>query len=466
MHEIFHHEIFFETEKSSSKFFMVLGHKKNPTEKGDYPPPHSYPSIFSIAEHFWITKVAVRLFSSLWVLKKSDGKTRYPPSYRKLFSIPVRFRNTRVPPTKFFGTVRKKFKKTVMLPPLLFCMISFITRIFSKQRRFPLRHFSALFDKNFPTEKRDTPFRSTNFFHTRFFLNHKDPPYEIFWSRATKKTTQPCCPPSSPNPMHEIFEFQNFSKHRSVTLQIFSALWDKKTQTEKRYPWSYPWSYPEHFWNTRVPLRKLSTLWTKNFQRKKVMTPISSINFSLTEQFGITRVPPTKVTPSPPLFFYAWNFSFSDFIETQKDSLTNFFSSVRQKKIQTEKRETFPHSHILILPTRAFLKHKGPPCWSFGTVRQKNPTKLWCHTHQHKNFHDETFIRVQNGASKFFSGTVRQKTFDGKCHTQPPIHSLFSLPVLFWNTRVLPTKFFGTVWQTKSDKTVMPPSFAWELSSR
>ena len=52
---------------------------------------------------------------------------------------------------------------------------------FWKHRRVCARCFSAIWDKQFPTEKGDTPLIIHNFFHTRKFLKHKRVPHEVSW---------------------------------------------------------------------------------------------------------------------------------------------------------------------------------------------------------------------------------------------------------------------------------------------
>ena len=59
--------------------------------------------------------------------------------------------------SKCFDTVRQNnFDGKSWYPPPLLSPTFFDTRNFLKHRRVPLRSFSALWDKNFPTENRDT----------------------------------------------------------------------------------------------------------------------------------------------------------------------------------------------------------------------------------------------------------------------------------------------------------------------
>ena len=191
------------------------------------------------------------------------------------------------------------------------------------------------------------------------------------------------------------------------------------------------------------------------------MTPISSINFSLTEHFGITRVPPTKITPSPPLFFLCMKIYIFRFFRNTEGFPYELFQQCETKKTQTEKRETFPHSHILILPTRAFLEHKGPPCGSFGTVRQKNPTKLWCPpppTPMHETFHHHVFFERQKGSPYEHFQHCETKLFRPEKRDTPLfIHKFFP----YQNnseSQGSPLRNFWLMWDEKKvEKAVMPP---------
>ena len=62
--------------------------------------------------------------------------------------------------------------------------------------------------------------------------------------------------------------------------------------------------------------------------------------------------------------------------------------------------------------------------------------------------------------SALWNKTIRKKKRD----IFPRFH-IFYTPERFWNTRVLPTEVFGTARQKNSDKNVMPPSYAWNVSS-
>ena len=89
---------------------------------------------------------------------KFDGTSWYPPTL-----IPNIFRYQNFSETqkgsssKYFDTVRQNnFDGKSWYPPPLLSPKFFDTRNFLKHRRVPLRSFSALWDKNFPTENRDT----------------------------------------------------------------------------------------------------------------------------------------------------------------------------------------------------------------------------------------------------------------------------------------------------------------------
>ena len=120
MHEIFHHEIFFETEKSSSKFFMVLGHKKNPTEKGDYPPPFLSINFFHSGT-FLNHKGRRTTFFVLVSFKKIRRENAIPSLLSKTFFHTSTLQKHKGPPNEIFRYCEKKIQKNRDAPasPLL-----------------------------------------------------------------------------------------------------------------------------------------------------------------------------------------------------------------------------------------------------------------------------------------------------------------------------------------------------------
>ena len=180
------------------------------------------------------------------------------------------------------------------------------------------RNFSALWDKNFSTEKRDTPFSSTKLFETKNFLknsrislrkfsalwdiknlteNRDMPPLihkffsipenfrktEGFLYKAfpfgpvrQKVPTKPWCP-SPPLLCMKIFDKRIFLKHQSVLKWNISVQWDKNFDGKSWY--SPPPSLIQTFSVPEInetlkdpPLRKFSALWDKKFSIENLET--------------------------------------------------------------------------------------------------------------------------------------------------------------------------------------------------
>ena len=92
------------------------------------------------------------------VRQKLRRKIVIPPPLIQTFSIPEDFGNTaqKGSPTKFIGTVRQKnFRRKNVIPPSMHKIFWYPK--FSETSKPCPRKFSALWDKNFSTEKRDTP---------------------------------------------------------------------------------------------------------------------------------------------------------------------------------------------------------------------------------------------------------------------------------------------------------------------
>ena len=175
--------------------------------------PLLFPSFFSIAEIFWQTEVfpheffwscqttklrqiVIPLFSNFFsdtraflkhkgshyetflysgTEKVSPENRGTPLSYPKFLSFPWKFWNTEGSPTKTFGTLRlKTFDGKSWYSPIKHN--SFDTRNFLKNRKVPLQIFSALWEKKFPSQKRDNPPLFYNFFLSRTFGKNRRVP--------------------------------------------------------------------------------------------------------------------------------------------------------------------------------------------------------------------------------------------------------------------------------------------------
>ena len=290
----------------------------------------------------------------------------------------------------------------------LLCMNFFLTRLFETKKRSPTT-FSALYDKIFPTEKRDSPppppkFLSIScFFHTRSFGNTKVPSNENFWYRETKirKNRDTLLPILSP-PLFflcmEFFIFRFFQNAEGSPYDFFQHCETKKFRRKNVKPSLiaiYHFSLPELFWNTRV-------------------LPA--------EVFGAVRQKKIRPNCDAPLIsmkIFIRRHSF----EYRRVTLRFFSGTVRQKAF--DEKTLYPPSYPCSnLATRTFLKHKGPPYECFRTVRQK--------------------------------------VFDKKTWHHLLNHSFFSRPERFWNTTVHPPKIFENVRPRNSKKPWCPhpPSYA------
>ena len=161
-------------------------------------------------------------------------------------------------PTKFFGTVRQSF----------FWRKNVITRIMHKNFRYPKtfetlkgfpRKLSALWDKKFSREKRDTPF------------------------------------------MRKISRYHNISETLQGCSRNLSALWDHVFSTEK---WDTPplFSSVKTFRNQKFSQKQSDSL-TKSFCnvrqtifRGKLWHPFYAYFFSIPEFFWNIEGMPTKIS--------------------------------------------------------------------------------------------------------------------------------------------------------------------------
>ena len=273
------------------------------------------------------------------------------------------------------------------------------------------QNFLALWDQNFSTEKRDTP----------FFI-------------------------------HIFFETKNFFKNSRISLRKFSALWDMKISTGNRDmpPLIHKFfSIPEIFRKTEGFLYKAfrfghvrqkvrqnrdapSYAWKfwKSFSEAPKCSPMKYFNTVRQKlRRKIVILPP----PPPPLM---QTFSIPEIFATVKDSPTKIFGTVRQKNFDRKSWKSLPPPPPLLsinfFATGRFLKHSTEG-FTYQIYRH-------CET---KNFRRKNVIHPPPSFIQFFSGpevsetlkdsptkffgTVRQKNFDRKSWKSPPplIHKLF-----------------------------------------
>ena len=178
---------------------------------------------------------------------------------------------------------------------------------------------------------------------------------------------------------------------------------------------------------------------TKNFLRKNVMPPFSSIKLFETENFlKNSRIPLRK------------------------------FSALWHIKISTENRDMPPLIHKFFSIPENFRKTEGflYKSFRFGPVKQKVPTKPWCPppSYAWKFSIKEFFWNTRVFSNEIFRYS-ETKTSTENCDTPPPLMQTFSIPEIFATVKDSPTKFFGTVRQKKFRRKVLilPPPLIHKL---
>ena len=162
-------------------------------------------------------------------------KSWYSPPRHKIFWYPKLFWNTG---GFLYEMIRycetKKKQPKIVLPLPLLCMDVLDTKTFLKHRRVPLHCFSVMWDRKFPTEKRDIPLLSLNFFDNRNFLKHRTVPLrKFFWLWNKKFSTKILDTPPRPTFCPKFFDTRNYWMMKRLPYGIsFSALLDKEISTE------------------------------------------------------------------------------------------------------------------------------------------------------------------------------------------------------------------------------------------
>ena len=182
-----------------------------------------------------IRKVSLQNFSALWD-KMFDTKSWHNSLKPKIFRNPKLMTHWWGSPTKFFGTVRQKVlteNRDISHPPPLI-PIFFRDQKFSEAqiRKVSLRNFSALWDKMFDTKSWHNSLKPKIFRNPKL-MTHWWVPLRSFSALSDKKFWQKIV--IFPPPLILIFfRDQKFSEAqiRKVSLQNFSALWDKMFDTK------------------------------------------------------------------------------------------------------------------------------------------------------------------------------------------------------------------------------------------
>ena len=257
------------------------------------PPLPYYAKKFPISEFFWIRRRLPFDFLRHWdrIFLTENRVTAHLCT--KIFGDPKLLIQWRFPHESFWHSETINYDKTVMHSSSAWNFS--VLGTFSKHRRFPLRFFLAMWNKNKSTENLDAV---TPFLHPIFFKNQKA-------SETTKGSRMKFFSPVRQKvfekslilrPMHQKFLCQIFFESRKIPLPIFSVLWDtKKFSTEL---WCHN-PHPALLWmtifDTRsflkcrcVPLRDLSLVW-KNSSTVNDEILFWCIKFSISEFFWNTE---------------------------------------------------------------------------------------------------------------------------------------------------------------------------------
>ena len=235
------------------------------------------------------------------------------------------------------------------MPPPLLWIKSLQTRYLLKQRRVPLRQFSALWDRTFSTENFFIPFVCLNFFDTLTFLKQwKVPPrtFSVLWDKKSfnrKKWIPP--------PKHKVFGNPKLSEtlkssHTKFVGTVIQNIFDGKLW----YPSSLSLIQNFNYHTKKIAdyrrdhLRNISVLWDKRLPTKNCDFRIFCTKFVETRVFlGNRRIPPPRFRcglvglnffwrkPWCPLSTMHETFWYGIFLKHRRVPLRSFFGTVRRK---------------------------------------------------------------------------------------------------------------------------------------
>ena len=198
------------------------------------PPP--YPNFFDTRNYCNNKRFPYKIFRH-WDKKFSTENldTPPPPSFIQIFSGPEVSETLKDSPTKFFGTVRQKFRLEIVICPLLSINFFRYQKISGKQKgSFTKLLVSVMWDKKF-RQNRDAPLLCMKIFYKRIFL-----------------------------------------KHQSVLQWNISIQWDKNSDGKSWYsppPLIQTFSIPEIIATINDSPTKFFGTETKNFRRKILIHP-------------------------------------------------------------------------------------------------------------------------------------------------------------------------------------------------
>ena len=170
-----------------------------------------------------------------------DGNLWYPLLCIKFFDTPNFLRHWRDAHENFRHCETKKFRRKIVIPSIMHKIFRYPK--FSETLKGCPRNFSALWDQNFSTEKRDTPFSSIKLFETKNFLKKSRIPLRKFSALWDIKISTENC--DMPPLIHKFFRYQKISgKQKGSCSKLFvSVLWDKKSRQNRDAPPSYAWKF-------------------------------------------------------------------------------------------------------------------------------------------------------------------------------------------------------------------------------
>ena len=247
------------------------------------------------------------------------------------------------------------------------------------------RIFSALWDQNFSTEKRDTPYYAWNFSIPQTFWNIEGMPTKFFGTVRSKffdgKTWYPLL-------CMKFFDTPNFLKHWRDAHEVFGHCE------------------------------------TKNFRRKNV------------------------TLPPPPPFSSIKLFETKHFLKNTKIPLQNF-SALWDTKISTENRDRPPLVLKFFSIPEIFWKTEGFPykAFRFSPLRQKKSTKPWCPPLLSMKIFDKRIFLKHQSVLQWNILVQCDENFSTENRDTPPLLPIknLSLPEIFWNTEWFPGEGFSVL---------------------
>ena len=198
---------------------------------------------------------------------------------------------------------------------------------------------------------------------------------------------------------------------------------------------------------------------TKNFRRKNVITPLSSIKLFEARNFlKNSKIPlrnfsalwdikiSTESRDMPPFIHYF--FRYQKFYGKQKGSFRKIFVSVLWDKKFRQNRDAPPPPLLCmkIFNKRIFLKHQSVLQWNFLVQSDKNFSRESRDTPPPllpiKYFFLQKFSKTQNGSLANFFRSCEIIFFDKTVKLPPSFAWKFSIPEFFRNTEGFSYEFY------------------------